>query len=293
MPWIQITINTMNTYAEAISELLSEIGAVSVTFQDTNDVPVYEPLPGETPLWKNTDVIALFSIETHLDELKYLLSERLAIYKNSQYRLEILEDRLWERVWLEDFRPMRFGKRLWICPSGYPIPDEKAVNVMLDPGLAFGTGTHPTTAMCLQWLDKQDLTGKTIIDIGCGSGILAIAALKLGASKAIGLDIDPQAITSTQENAIRNGVVERLQLFLIEDVPENMKANIVVANILAGPLYQLAPTIGAMLTTGGQLCLSGILTSQSENIFQHYQAQFVLSDPLEQEEWCCIQGIKR
>ncbi|MCL3782939.1 50S ribosomal protein L11 methyltransferase, partial [Prolixibacteraceae bacterium JC049] len=147
----------------------------------------------------------------------------------------------WEREWMDNFHPMCFGQRLWICPSWRDVPDENAVNVMLDPGLAFGTGTHPTTAMCLQWLDGLDLAGKTIIDFGCGSGILAIAALKLGAAKAIGIDIDPQAIQASRDNAERNGVSERLELYLPKDQPEAMTADVVVANILAGPLRELAP----------------------------------------------------
>ena len=157
------------------------------------------------------------------------------------------------------FPPMRFGERLWICPSWRDVPDENAVNVMLDPGLAFGTGTHPTTSLCLQWLDSLDLTGKTVIDFGCGSGILAIAALKLGAAKAIGIDIDPQAIQASRDNAERNGVSDRLELYLPKDQPEEMKADVVVANILAGPLRELAPLISVLPVSGGLLGLSGIL----------------------------------
>jgi ribosomal protein L11 methyltransferase len=188
---------------------------------------------------------------------------------------------------------MRFGERLWICPSWRDVPDETAVNVMLDPGLAFGTGTHPTTSLCLQWLDGLDLNGKTVIDFGCGSGILAIAALKLGAAKAIGIDIDPQAIQASRDNAERNGVSDRLELYLPDDQPAEMKADVVVANILAGPLRELAPLISVLPVAGGLLGLSGILASQAESVCEAYTNLFNLDPVVEKEEWCRITGQKK
>lgn len=193
---------------------------------------------------------------------------------------------------MENFHPMRFGERLWICPSWRDVPDPSAVNVMLDPGLAFGTGTHPTTALCLEWLDSLDLAGKTVIDFGCGSGILAIAALKLGAARAIGIDIDPQAIQASRDNARRNGVEDRLALFLPQDKPNGLHADVVVANILAGPLRELAPLISILPAKGGVIGLSGILASQAESVCEAYQEIFSLEPIAEKAEWCRITGTK-
>lgn len=238
---------------EDLSDALMEAGAVSITFQDTHDTPVFEPLPGETRLWGDTDVIGLFDAETDMNDVVAILENHPLLGAGFAHKIEQLEDKDWEREWMDNFHPMRFGERLWICPSWRDVPDENAVNVMLDPGLAFGTGTHPTTSLCLQWLDSLDLTGKTVIDFGCGSGILAIAALKLGAAKAIGIDIDPQAIQASRDNAERNGVSDRLELYLPKDQPEEMKADVVVANILAGPLRELAPLISVLPVSGGLL----------------------------------------
>ena len=193
---------------------------------------------------------------------------------------------------MDNFHPMRFGERLWICPSWRDVPDPTAVNVMLDPGLAFGTGTHPTTSLCLQWLDGLDLEGKTVIDFGCGSGILAIAALKLGAAHAIGIDIDPQAITASRDNAERNGVSERLSLYLPKDQPQELQADVVVANILAGPLRELAPMISVLPRAGGLLGLSGVLATQAESVADAYRATFEIDPIAEKEEWCRITGVK-
>lgn len=212
--------------------------------------------------------------------------------ENFAHKIEQIEDKDWEREWMDNFHPMQFGKRLWICPSWREVPDPNAVNVMLDPGLAFGTGTHPTTSLCLQWLDSLDLEGKTVIDFGCGSGILAIAALKLGAKQAIGIDIDPQAILASQNNAEANGVAEKLQLFLAKDQPRELQADVVVANILAGPLKELAPNIITLVKPNGNLGLSGILATQAESVCEAYSEAFTLDPVVEKEEWCCITGRK-
>ncbi|XKM14032.1 50S ribosomal protein L11 methyltransferase [Orbaceae bacterium ac157xtp] len=293
MPWIQIKINTTNQQAESISELLEESGAVSVTFQDTYDTPVFEPLPGETRLWGNTDVIGLYEADVDTAYLIKTLKNSPLFTDDLPYKIEQLEDKDWEREWMDNFHPMQFGERLWICPSWRPIPDPNAVNVMLDPGLAFGTGTHPTTALCLQWLDGLDLTDKTIIDYGCGSGILAIAALKLGAKKAIGIDIDPQALQASKDNAQRNQVDDRLSLYLAKDIPDNLLADIVVANILAGPLKELEPNISILVKPQGLLGLSGILESQSQSVCDAYQTHFKLDKVAIKEEWCRITGVKK
>ena len=293
MPWIQLKINTTGNDAETLSDALIESGAVSVTFQDTHDNPVFEPLPGETLLWGDTDAIGLYDAETDMTEVVAMLENEPLLGKGFVHKIEQLEDKDWEREWMDNFHPMRFGERLWICPSWRDVPDPTAVNVMLDPGLAFGTGTHPTTAMCLQWLDSLDLTDKTVIDFGCGSGILAIAALKLGAKHVVGIDIDPQAIQASRDNAERNGVSERLSLYLPKDQPENLSADVVVANILAGPLRELAPLISVLPVAGGHLGLSGILASQAQSVADAYQDLFELDPVAEKEEWCRITGVKK
>lgn len=293
MPWIQLKINTTGNDAETLSDALIESGAVSVTFLDTHDNPVFEPLPGETLLWGDTDAIGLYDAETDMAVVIAMLENEPLLGKDFAHKIEQLEDKDWEREWMDNFHPMRFGQRLWICPSWRDVPDPTAVNVMLDPGLAFGTGTHPTTAMCLEWLDGLDLQGKTVIDFGCGSGILAIAALKLGAAQAIGIDIDPQAILASRDNAQRNGVSERLSLYLPKDQPDNLSADVVVANILAGPLRELAPLISVLPVASGHLGLSGILASQAQGVIDAYQALFELDPVAEKEEWCRITGIKK
>ena len=243
--------------------------------------------PGETKLWGNTDVVGLYDAETDIDELKSILN-----LEQYSYKIEQLEDNDWEREWMDNFHPMQFGKRLWICPSWREIPDPNAVNVMLDPGLAFGTGTHPTTALCLTWLDSLDLNNKIVIDYGCGSGILAIAALKLGAARVIGIDIDPQAIQASHDNAERNKVSEKIELYLAKDIPNNLQADVVVANILAGPLKDLKPQISKLVKPSGELGLSGILANQSQSVCDAYQTEFVLDPVIEQDEWCRITGKK-
>ncbi|EON89484.1 50S ribosomal protein L11 methyltransferase [Plesiomonas shigelloides] len=293
MPWIQLKLNTTGAQAEAIGDVLMESGSVSITFMDSHDTPVFEPLPGETRLWGDTDVMALYDAETDMAAIIAQLQQSPLLGNDFVHKIEQLEDKDWEREWMDNFHPMRFGQRLWICPSWREVPEPEAVNVMLDPGLAFGTGTHPTTALCLEWLDGLDLVGKTVVDFGCGSGILAIAALKLGAARAVGIDIDPQAITASRDNAERNGVSDRLELYLPKDQPQDLLGDVVVANILAGPLRELAPLISVLPKSGGHLGLSGILESQAESVADAYREKFVLDPIAEREEWCRITGIAR
>lgn len=294
MPWIQIKLNATNQNAEPISDMLMEkTGALSVTFLDAKDTPVFEPLPGETRLWGDTDVLALYDaeIDTQLVIQQIQTSQLLA--DGFAYKIEQIEDKDWEREWMDNFHPMKFGERLWICPSWREIPDPNAVNVLLDPGLAFGTGTHPTTALCLQWLDSLDLSGKTVIDFGCGSGILAIAAIKLGAAKVIGIDIDPQALLASKDNAARNGVADKIEVYLPQNQPDNLVADVVVANILAGPLRELSPVIKSLIKPGGQLAMSGVLNTQAEDVANYYRDELSIDPIAEQEEWCRITGRKQ
>lgn len=293
MPWIQIKLNATDTNAEAIGDMLmEETGALSVTFLDAKDTPVFEPLPGETRLWGETDILALYDATADTSLILEQIKGSNMLAADFAYKVEQIEDKDWEREWMENFHPMQFGERLWICPSWREIPEPDAVNVMLDPGLAFGTGTHPTTALCLEWLEGLDLEGKTVIDFGCGSGILAIAAIKLGAAKVIGIDIDPQAILASTDNAKRNGVADKLELFLPQDQPEGLVADVVVANILAGPLRELSGVITSLVKPAGLLAMSGVLDTQAEDVASYYKDAFTLDEIKEMQEWCRISGVK-
>ncbi|MEW2692339.1 50S ribosomal protein L11 methyltransferase [Vibrio cholerae] len=293
MPWIQIKLNATNDNAEAIGDMLmEETCAVSVTFLDAKDTPVFEPLPGETRLWGDTDVVALYEADMDTSLILQQIKASNMLAEGFAHKVEQVEDKDWEREWMDNFHPMQFGRRLWICPSWREVPDPQAVNVMLDPGLAFGTGTHPTTALCLEWLDNLDLSGKTVIDFGCGSGILAIAAIKLGAAKVIGIDIDPQALLASKDNAARNGVEDQIEVYLPKDQPEGLVADVVVANILAGPLRELSPIIKGLLKPGGQLAMSGILDTQAESVAEFYRDDLELDPIAEKSEWCRISGRK-
>ena len=293
MPWIQIKLNATNDNAEAIGDMLmEETGAVSVTFLDAKDTPVFEPLPGETRLWGDTDVVALYEADMDTSLILQQIKASNMLAEGFAHKVEQVEDKDWEREWMDNFHPMQFGRRLWICPSWREVPDPQAVNVMLDPGLAFGTGTPPTTALCLEWLDNLDLSGKTVIDFGCGSGILAIAAIKLGAAKVIGIDIDPQALLASKDNAARNGVEDQIEVYLPKDQPEGLVADVVVANILAGPLRELSPIIKGLLKPGGQLAMSGILDTQAESVAEFYRDDLELDPIAEKSEWCRISGRK-
>ena len=293
MPWIQLRLSADEDTAEKYSDWLSACGAQAVTFIDAKDTPIYEPLPGDDVIyWNNTVVMGLYDASHDMDKVLNYLKSIHPDKANMAYKLEQLEDKDWEREWMDNFHPMKFGERLWICPSWREVPEPNAVNVMLDPGLAFGTGTHPTTALCLTWLDGLDLKGKTVVDFGCGSGILSLAALKLGAKKVIGIDIDPQALQARLENAKRNQCEDRLELFLPKDQPQ-FKADVVVANILAGPLRELAPVIIEYVASKGVLALSGVLEEQAEQL-QSIYGEFCQMDPIKvQEEWVRLSGVRK
>lgn len=293
MSWIQIKLDTSSDHAEELEDLLLEAGASAVTLQDGQDQPLYEPELGSTPLWQHTIVIGLFDAHSDMEAVVEFLKQQ---YQQPfpTHKVEIVEDKDWEREWMTHFVPMQFGSKLWVCPSWKDVPEPDAVNLMLDPGLAFGTGTHPTTALCLEWLEQQgDFSGQNIIDYGCGSGILAIAALLLGADKVVGVDLDPQALLATTENAKRNKIApEKLQVFLPEQAPED-KADVVLANILAGPLVELAPRLANYLETGGKIALSGILSEQTENIVSAYSQWFDLNPVVHNEDWILVTGIRK
>lgn len=292
MPWLQIRLAITPDQASALEDQLLELGAVSVTFMDAEDQPIFEPDLGTTPLWSHTHLLALFEDGTDGDAVLAHLS-LLRGGELPEHQVERIEDQDWERSWMDNFHPMRFGRRLWIVPSWHQAPEPDAVNLLLDPGLAFGTGTHPTTALCLEWLDGQDLNDCTVLDFGCGSGILAIAALLLGAPRAVGTDIDPQALEASRDNAARNGIdPARFPVHLPADLPPQA-ADVVVANILAGPLVQLAPTITAQVAPGGRLALSGILAEQAEEVRAAYAGAFALDPTAEKDGWVRISGVRR
>lgn len=289
--WLQAHLTVEKSRAPLIERLFEDLGAVAVTLGDAGDEPMLEPAPGETPLWQATRVSGLFEGACDPDALRSQVTQALAVDVGRALSLEFLADRDWERAWMDRFRPMRFGERLWIRPSGTEIDQEDAVIVDLDPGLAFGTGTHPTTALCLEWLDAQDLAGKRVIDFGCGSGILAIAALKLGARDVVAVDHDPQAVLATRDNAARNRVDDRISVVHSADfVPHAVE--LVVANILANVLIDLAPRILEMVRPGGRLLLSGILHDQAAAVMQAF-ARTIEFDPMAtRQDWVLLAGTR-
>lgn len=292
MPWLQVRLAITPEQAETYEDALLEVGAVSVTFMDAEDQPIFEPDLGTTPLWSHTHLLALF--EANTDETALIAHLQLLCGGSlPEHHVERIEDQDWERSWMDNFQPMRFGRRLWIVPSWHAAPEPDAVNLLLDPGLAFGTGTHPTTALCLEWLDGQTLDNCSVLDFGCGSGILAIAALLLGAPQAVGTDIDPQALEASRDNASRNGIdPARFPVYLPADLPQQ-PADVVVANILAGPLVSLAPQITALVKDGGRLALSGILAEQAEEVRAAYAGAFDLDPTATKDGWVRISGVKR
>ncbi len=292
MAWQQIKINVKASDAEGVGDMLSQYEAQAVTFVDAKDTPMYEPKPGEILLWPDTQVIGLFDALDDLEPIVNAVKSHFPSSDNFVFVIDQLEDKDWIREWMENFHPMRFGKRLWICPSWRDIPDETAVNIMLDPGLAFGTGTHPTTSLCLQWLDSENLQDKVVVDFGCGSGILGIAALKLGAIKVIGIDIDPQALQSSRNNAIRNKVSDSLFLYMPEEQP-TLQADIVIANILAAPLRDLSKVITEFCKEGGQLVMSGILSEQAMTVIDCYRNSFIFDPITSQGEWIRLSATKK
>ncbi len=290
MAWHQLSVTTTKQQAPQLSDCFSNLGAVSVTYMDAEDEPVYEPAPGETKIWRNTRVIALFELDTEPELVKLLVFKQFPESTLSDWKQEMIEDQVWERAWLEHFKPIKFSDKLWVCPTGQEIQEQGTVCMTLDPGLAFGTGTHPTTALCLEWLASHDIKDKTVIDYGCGSGILAVAALLLGAREAHCVDIDPQALEATQSNAEKNQVQQNIHCYLPEQFP-TMQADIVIANILAQPLIELSENIAKLVNNNGSLVLSGILNEQADSVISAYQKlELQFAAPTSQEDWCRLDG---
>ena len=297
MPFLQLTLDIGARNPGPYEDALFELGALSVTLLDAADNPVLEPAPGETPLWPTIIVRAHFPAETNATAIARELTQRtqLGALPAANPVFESIADRAWEREWLRDFRPMRFGNRLWVCPGGQPAGAADAIVVELDPGLAFGTGTHATTALCLEWLDAGAdtwLRDASIIDYGCGSGILAVAALKLGARSAIAMDIDPQALLATQQNAERNGVVDRVQITSDREL-NGANADVLLANILAGPLVELAQLLAGRVRPRGRIALSGLLLNQAEAVAVAYQPWFDIGMTGARDGWGLLTGCRR
>lgn len=292
MAWQQITVITDEQTAPEVADLFSDLGAVSVTYMDAEDEPVYEPAIGETKIWSNTQVIALYEMDADLEGVSDRVRETFDAVLLRDWRQEAIEDQVWERAWMEYYQPMKFGDRLWVCPTGQEQHEAGTVCMLLDPGLAFGTGTHPTTALCLEWLATHEIEGKTVIDYGCGSGILAVAAVLLGAKEAHAVDIDPQALTATLSNAEKNAVQDRIKVYLPEQLPK-MQADIVLANILAKPLCDLSARISELVVSGGELVLSGILAEQTVQVADAYRSYIELNEPEQQDDWIRLDGMKR
>jgi ribosomal protein L11 methyltransferase len=290
VPQLQLTLDIGSRNPEPFEDALFGLGAVSVTLEDAADDPVLEPAPGETPLWPTVIVKAVFGAEADADVIAACLAQ--ALPDAPAPRFETLPDKPWEREWLKDFRPMRFGRRLWVCPGGLPAGDPGAVRIELDPGLAFGTGTHPTTAMCLEWLDGEDVAGEAVVDYGCGSGILAIAAAKLGAASVLAMDIDPQALIATQENAGRNGVAARITV-TGDPALAARSVDLLLANILAGPLVELAPRFAQAIRPGGHLALSGLLLEQADTVTAAYRPWFDIATAATRNGWALLAGRRR
>ncbi|MGA0588405.1 50S ribosomal protein L11 methyltransferase [Dyella sp. KRB-257] len=298
MPFLELSLTVRAGQQPSVEDALEELGALSITLRDADaetpdEQAIFEPGVGELPLWPTITLNALFDADADRRGLTEALGDLLPWLEPAQLAFAEVEDQDWERAWMDQFQPMPFGRRLWIYPWNIEPPaDDSLVVVRLDPGLAFGSGTHPTTALCLEWLDSLDLAGKSVTDFGCGSGILAIAALKLGAASAVGVDNDPQALTASIDNAGRNAVADRLAVFLPQDF-DGAPADVFVANILAGPLGELAPTFAAAARPGAPFAISGILDGQQDELLARYGEWFDELRVDRREDWVRISGRRR
>ncbi len=293
MPWLQLTLNATHSNSEQLSDLLSQAGAAAVTLQDAEDDPIYEPPIGCTPLWDQLLLTGLFAADTDIDKvLRFIKAQHGEI---PSHTLNPLEDKDWIRAWMDDFKPMQFGQRVWICPSWHTPPDLDAVNIMLDPGLAFGTGTHPTTSLCLSWLDEHFKKPVDVIDYGCGSGILGIAANLLGSEHVYAIDLDPQALLATRANAEKNHVSDKIDTFSVVHFRKQfptLQCPLLMANILAAPLIDLAETLASHVSSKGQIVLSGILAEQAGKVSAAYKKWFSIDEIQQEGDWIRITGTK-
>lgn len=294
MAWLQVKVATASEYVETVENALGDQGAAAISLEDGGDTALLEPEPGATPLWDNVCVVGLFDAEADAD--RDTIAATLARLRHGGVPLEIdfadVPDREWSRLWREDWEPLAFGERLWVAPLDAEVPDESAVILRLDPGLAFGTGTHATTALCLEWLAGQDLRAQTVLDYGCGSGILAIAALRLGAQQATAVDIDPQALEASRDNAHLNGVGERLHTVSADALAPGHYPCI-LANILAGPLTTLAADFAARQSRGDRVVLAGILADQAKTVCAAYEPWYRIDVGAERDSWVRLEASRR
>ena len=289
MTWLELSVRVARRHAALVETLLQNEPVLALTMTDDADDPVFEPGVGETPLWPSVCVTALFDGETPVEPLARILSLVPGVDWPHQVSFRKFENQQWERVWMDRFKPMQFGKGLWIVPGESEAPAQAKHVLKLDPGLAFGTGTHPTTRLCLEWIDGHDFAGQAVVDYGCGSGVLGIAAAIKGAGKVICIDNDPQALTATRDNAQRNGVQDAIECLAPEQFGPQT-ADVVLANILAGPLIELAPRLCATLARGGSLALSGILEVQAQEVADAYAGTVPNLDKRVVEGWVLLTG---
>lgn len=293
MAWWQLSVQCRADELEATEDSLLALGAVSITLCDAQDEPIYEPLPGDTPVWQHSIITGMFDASQSLEDLYDRLLNLLPDHQVATARKSILEEQNWQRVHLQHFEPIRFADNLWVVPSWLKPPDPAAINIRLDPGLAFGTGSHPTTALCLTWMAQTNLINQTVIDYGCGSGILSIAACKLGAKQVFGVDIDPQAVDASKENARRNDIDPDLLHFSLVSKLSINKADLLLANILSGPLVELASKFAGLIKPGGKILLSGILKTQLNDIRCAYLPEFDLDAESIREDWVRVTGTRK
>jgi len=293
MNWIQLRLTIEKSFVAEFEDVLFAHQALSITCQDAEDQPILEPGVGEMPLWDKVLMIVLYDGVIEPKQIQSKLETHPLWQQIHSSRWEVLEDKEWIRAWMEDYHAMQFGRRLWICPTETEAPDPQAVNIFLDPGLAFGTGTHPTTALCLGWLDENILSGQKIIDYGCGSGILAVAAIKLGADSVLAIDYDPQALLATRENANRNGIANTQLEVVLPNNARFVEVDGIIANILAETLRHLSETLANQIRQGGWIALSGILEHQAESLITLYSQWFNMKEPVIMAEWVLLSGIRK
>jgi ribosomal protein L11 methyltransferase len=292
VPWLQLRFTVPRELAEPLGEALEAFGAQAVTMQGASSDSLFDQIDETPTLWLSTNLTALFDADDDIDAVIDGVTKMIAPSSLPPHEVSVLADQDWNRAWMDRFRPMRFGRRLWVVPSWHRPPEPDAVNLILDPGMAFGTGTHPTTSLCLEWLDAADLRGRRVLDYGCGSGILAIAAIRLGAPEATAVDIDPQCLEVTRENSERNATLGQMRIGLAS-VSLSGPFDVLVANILAGPLHQLAERFAELVRPGGDIVLSGLLAPQAEECRRIYEADFVMQAPRLSGDWAMLHGTRR
>lgn len=289
MSFYELTLQVSKAAVLEVDEVLTQAGAVGVTYVDAKDNPIYEPKPGEMPLWSQIKLIGLFDTQEAMHAAAQQLEKNYPQFEQLKTQLK---DQVWERVWMDHFKPIQFGSNSWVIPDGFDVVDHAAVNLILDPGLAFGTGTHETTSLCLKWLDQNDVKNKSLVDFGCGSGILAVMALLHGAKKVICVDIDDQAITATLQNAEKNGVAAGIEVISPENVHTIKNQDGILANILAEPLIAFCDDFYQMLKPNGFIVLSGILKSQKNMICEKYGTRFVDIESEIEQDWVRVGAIR-